>query len=288
MKKGMKRIFAVCTVLVLACSFLAAQEDDEGTGFSFGVEFGINNATNDDDRTVYLTAPQLIFEKSFDDLDVYVEGSYTAEFGGENEDGDKETVQTSYLEEELGYNFHFGDASTLTIILNNALDFFLAPEIKVADVEVTNRAEGTLKPALKFTQGFDFGDLYGQFGLPIGYVKQHKDENSSFGLQLIAGYAAGFGLGVELTCDFGVKPESEYAGTELLLSYENGPIYGEVNIAADGEFEAWTITPEFDYSLGSFTFKIGAEVGFGGEEDPVTGDKPEATFSPFLGVSYNF
>lgn len=282
----MKRIFAVCAVLVLACGFLAAQEEDEGIGLSAGLEFGIGDAGNDDGRTVYLT-PNLVYENSFDDLDVYVEGDYTITFDGEDASGEKATVQTFYLEEELDYNLHFGSASTLTLILNNALDFFLTPAPEVADQEIINRADGALKPALKFTQGFDFGDLYGQLGFPIGYEKLDKSENSTFDVQLVAGYAAGFGLGIEVTCNFGVKPESAYGETELLLSYENGSIYGEVDIVADGEFKVWTITPEFDYSLGSFTFYVGAELGNLGATDEAD-EKLDVSFSPFLGVSYSF
>ncbi|MDR1279119.1 MAG: hypothetical protein LBK02_10240 [Treponema sp.] len=260
----MKRTFLFFLVLVLACGFLAAQEEDEGTGLSAGLELGLNNATSDDGRSVYLM-PNVVYEKSFDDLDVFVEGDYTIEFDGENE-----TIQTFYLEEELGYNLHFGDASTLTLILNNTLTFNLGTG------QTINLAEdGTLDPALKFTQGFDFGDLYGQIGFPVAYPA------AGFGLEFIVGYAAAFGLGAELTCNYGVEPDAEYSETSLLLSYENGPIYGEVEVAADGEFKVWTITPEFDYSIGSFTVYVGAELGeLGSDEDFV--------FSPFLGVSYSF
>ncbi|MDR1099992.1 MAG: hypothetical protein LBL28_05860 [Treponema sp.] len=266
----MKRTFLFFLVLVLACGFLAAQEEDEGTGLSAGLEVGINNATSDDGRSVYLM-PNVVYEKSFDDLDVFVEGDYTIEFDGEDAAGEKATIQTFYLEEELGYNLHFGDASTLTLILNNALTFNLGTN------QTVNMAEdGTLDPALKFTQGFDFGDLYGQIGFPIGYPA------AGFGLEFIVGCAAGFGLGAELTCTYSVEPEAEYSETSLLLTYENGPIYGEVEVAANGEFKVWTITPEFDYSIGSFTLYVGAELGELGNPDE------DFVLSPFLGVSYSF
>jgi hypothetical protein len=246
---------------------------------------------NDDGRTIYLT-PNVAFEKSFDDLDVYVEGDYTVTFDGEDPNGGAATtLHGFYLEEELDYNLHFGEASTLTLILYNELDFLISPETKfivpadpavpgsVAAEQSFNALAGVLDPGLKFTQAFDFGDLYGQFGFPIGYG---SDRASSFGLEFIVGYAAGFGLGVEVTCNYGVKPDAEYSETDLLLSYENGPIYGEVEIAADGEFKVWTITPEFDFSFSSFTAYIGAEFGNLGDTDA------KLAVSPFLGISYSF
>jgi hypothetical protein len=267
----MKKGFLVFLVLVLAGGFLTAQEEDDGTGLSAGLEFGMNNVLNDG-RSTYLM-PNVVYEKSFDDLDVFVEGDYTIEFDGENAAGEKATVQTFYLEEELGYNLHFGDASTLTLILNNALTYNLG-----ANQTIINMAGdlGILNPALKFTQDFDFGGIYGQLGFPVEYPVP------GFGLEFIAGYAASFGLGVELTCNYRVEPEAEYDGTSLLLSYENGPIYGEVEISADGKFEVWTIAPEIDCSFGGFTFYLGAELGEIGNPDE------DLSFSPFLGVSYSF
>jgi hypothetical protein len=75
-----------------------------------------------------------------------------------------------------------------------------------------------------------------------------------------------------------------YSGFETIISFEREPIYFEVEVIIPKEIsdEGATITPEFDFSFGNFTFYAKCEfagVGISG------GD---AVISPGIGVKYSF
>jgi hypothetical protein len=283
----MKKIMVVLLALALFGGFASAQEEDEGIGLDAGIEFGLGDVA---DKVVFGLAPQISYESSFLDgaLDVFAEGIYGFAF-------DDEVGQEASLEEELGYNLSLGEASTLSIIVNNYNEFIIAPKV---DSNLANAVNGAFTPSLKFTQSPDFGDIYGQVGLPIEYAFFEKEldvtsakwsnQDTGLGLDLTAGIAAGFGLGVEITAHIALKPESDYAGLDLILSYENGSIYGEVEIDTGNEFKDISIIPEFDYSFGAVTVWINAEIGNINASEDALGVKPGVSFAPAIGVKYSF
>lgn len=250
---------------VLICSFATAQEEDEGIGLTPKLEAGFGNVA---DEAVISLSPGIEYEKSFGNLDVFGELDYTAAL-------EDPTVHGVYEEIELGYNFSFGEASVLSVILNNNNTFRLSP--KLAENETF---EGTLEPSVLFTQTLDFGDLYGQAGFPIDYLTGVKDDDMGIGAYLTLGWASTFGLGLELTGNLSISPDSDYTETGFVVSYEKDFIYGEVAVTADKEFKNFGITPEVDISLDAWTFYVNAEIGIA--------DGADTAISPAIGVKYSF
>jgi hypothetical protein len=258
-------------VLTIACGFAMAQ----GLGLDVGVEFTlddqINELTDEHDRGYVLT-PTVEYTNSFGDLDLYIDFEYPIGFGYD----DEEIHQTPYLEEEVGYNLYFGAASTLSLIVNNQNNFYLSPDVG----DNANKIDGIVEPSVKFTQGFNFGDLYAQLGFPIDYLTEIKDGDMGLHSYLLLGFGHPSGFGAELTFNYDLSPDAEYAGTELLVTYEKDAIYAEVDVETNKDFDAFKITPEFDYSFNAFTFWANVEFdNVGGEGDII--------ISPTIGVKYS-
>jgi hypothetical protein len=261
-----KRLAAAALALVLICGFAWAQDgtEDEGIGLTGGLEMGFGDVV--DELLISLT-PSVEYENSFGDLDVFGELDYSVEF-------DDPTAHSLYLEVELGYNFSFGEASVLSIILNNNNTFRLAPELEDGETY-----EGVIEPSLLFTQTFDFGDLYGQLGFPITYLTGIEDE-TAVDTYLTLGWASAFGLGLELTGYFAIDPESDMSGLGMLISYEKAFFYGEVEFVTDKEFKSVGINPEINILFKAWTFIVRAEI------EKV--EDLDASFAPFIGAKYSF
>jgi len=277
----MKKVFLLFLVLCAVAGFASAEDEDEGTGLTAGLEFGISNISkaNDEDMGPYLM-PMLIYEKSFLDgaLDVYAELDYT--FGFAKDDG--ANPQSLYVDLMLGYNLSFGSASTLSFILENEFD-----ELKISPkVKGENPLTGIFTPAVKFNQKLDIGDLYAQIGAPITYMQYDKDAETAIGLDCTLGWNSAFGLGLELKVCSLLVPSggSGYTGIDATVSYDSEPIYIEVEALIPKEInnEGVTITPEFDYSFKKFTFYVKCE--FAG----IGISKGDVIISPALGVKYSF
>jgi hypothetical protein len=263
----MKRILGIVAVFATVSVFAAA----EPIGLTAGLEAGLGNVA---DKAGFSITPEIEYENSFGDFDLYGDASYTAAFGEED------SVHDFYLELEAAYNLSFG-ASALSFILNNINDFHAAPDWG----DRVNAIGGTLEPAVKFTQTFGFGDLFLRLGFPVEYVHQevlYADDEVGAAAKLVLGMADVYGFGAEVTLHFPLSPEAGYGETEWLVTYENGPFYGEVDIIAAQDFESLAITPEFDYSINdSFTVYAKVELGnIGGEGD--------VSVTPALGVKYHF
>ena len=280
----MKKFLVSFLILFLAVCFLAA--GDEGIGLSAGLEFGIENVSeaNNEELKPYLM-PLLIYENSFfdDSLDLYAELNYTFGFSKEPNDGGNEVFpQSLYLDLMMGYNLGLGSASTLSFILENEFDeIIISPRL-----DAINALTGIFTPSLKFNQNFNFGSLFAQVGAPITYIQYDKDADTAVGLDFTLGWNSTFGLGIEAKILTLLVPgdNAGYSGFETTISYENGPVYFEVETIIPKEIgdEGITITPQFDYSFRAFTFYANCEfsaIGLSG------GD---AIISPALGVKYSF
>jgi hypothetical protein len=263
-----RRLIFAGMAAVLICSFAMAQEED-GIGLTPKVEVGFGDVAAE---AVISLSPGVEYEKSFGDLDVFAELDYLLTLA------DPDATHDIYLEVELGYNLSLGDASVLSFIVNNTNDFRLSPELAAGTTH-----NGTLEPSVKFTQTLGFGDISAQAGFPIGYLTGEEDADPSIDAYLTLGWASTFGLGVELTPNLALSPESDYAGFDILVSYETGLIYAEVevNLPKEIDVSGITVTPEFDYSFNAFTFYIKSE--FGG-----IGTDGDISVSPAIGAKYSF
>ena len=266
-----KKFLIFFLVLILAAGFVSAQE----FGLTAGLEFGLGNINkaNDSDVEPYLM-PMVIYENAFLDgvLDLYAELDYTLGFGNDD------IAQSLYIDLSAGYNLSLGSASTLSFILENEFD-----EIEISP---NDSITGIFTPAIKFNQEFDFGDVYAKIGLPITYFPNVKDDDSLTGLDFTVGWGSSFGLGIEAIFYTLLAPSeaSGYYAFETTVSYESGPLYCELNVYFPKETESgdMTITPEVDYSFGSFTAYLFIE--FSG----IGVDGGEVVITPALGIKYSF
>jgi hypothetical protein len=283
----MKKLFIVSLVMLLAVGFTvtADEEEYESLGLSLGLETGIVNISkvNKEDREPYLM-PFIIYERALLDgaLDIFTELDYTFGFI-KTLDGENNEVypQTLYFDLLLAYNLGLGTASTLSFILENEIDVFtIVPRFKDG-----NNIPGIFTPAVNFSQGFDFGDLYTRVGLPVTYILGDKNADTLVGLDFTLGFYSAFGLGLEAKALTQLAPGEGrgYLGLEALITFETGPVYFEVlaEIPKDISEEGVIITPEFDFSFGNFTFYTFCEftgIGAGGS----------IGISPAIGIKYSF
>jgi hypothetical protein len=264
-----------------AVSFVNAQEEGAeeagGIGLTVGLEAGFGNVAEEAEFSI---TPNVAYENSFLNgaLDVFAEVDYTAAFSDP-------AAHEVYIEEEIGYNLGVIQGGTLSIILNNNNTIKVDPAPEDGETH-----EGTFEPALKWTQTLGFGDLWAKFGLPIVYLTGVEDQTA---LEFVTtvGWDSTFGLGVEFGLGFLLddsadeEAETGLADFGLLLSYDGGLIYGEVEVVADKEFEVVTITPEIDVNLDfGLTIYAKAEIGI----YDIEGIDMDPSFTPAIGVSYSF
>jgi hypothetical protein len=281
MKSIQKKAALLAMFAVIAVSLVNAQEEGaeaEGIGLTAGIEFGFGNVA--DEAEIGIT-PNVVYENSFLDgaLDVFAEVDYTVTLS------DPDATHDVYIEEEIGYNLGVIEGGTLSIILNNWNWIQIEPALEDTEAHL-----GTFEPALQWTQTLGFGDLWAKFGFPIGYLPGEelpgeKDADTEIGLTTTVGWDSTFGLGVEFGVDVAIKPESDLAGFGLLLSYDGGLIYGEVELVADKKFEVIGIAPEIDVNLDfGLTIYAKAEIVIFNIE----GFDMDPSFTPAIGVSYSF
>jgi hypothetical protein len=283
----MKKLFFILIVLLLAVNFAIIADENEGIGLYFGLEAGVENVNkvNEEIREPYLM-PMIIYDRSFfdDALDVYTELDYTFSYYKEREPNGRKEVypQSLYFDLLFAYNMGLGGASTLSFILENEFD-----EIIIAPIDKKgNNITGIFTPAVKYTQEFDFGDIYAKAGLPIVYIQEYKEADTQVGLDFTLGWNSAFGLVLEAKALTLLVPGEGrgYLGLEALASYEMDTMYFEVFAEIPKEISWWgiTLTPRFEYYLGNFTFYAYCE--FAG----IGVDGGGLRISPALGVKFSF
>jgi len=285
----MKNLVICFLVFFLAVSFVITADEVEGTGFSVGLEFGIENINKayDGDMGPYLM-PMLIYDNSLLNgaLDVYAELDYTFGLKREpNSNNKKVFPQSLYFDFLFGYNIGFSSVSTLSIIMENEFDeLILSPRDSGS-----NNIRGVFTPAVKYNHVLDFGDLYFMFGSPITYIDYDKGAKTRVGLDFTIGWYGNFGLGVEAKALMQFLPAKKaegagYQGLEALVYYEFAPMYVEVltEISKDIKNEGIIITPEFEYSFNNFTLYTKCKLtGIG-----IDGGK--IVISPAVGIMLSF
>ena len=277
----MKKFLVFFMVLTLATGFVMAQEEDEGIGLTVGAEFGIgdiNKPNNADDMYPYVM-PMIIYENAFMDgaLDIFAELDYTLGFT-DNAAGD--LPMELYNDIIIGYNLGLSEASTLSFIVEHELTFDL-----VTDGDVADNMLNTVRPGIRFNQFIESaGDLYAQVNLPVTYMDNGADDTIT-GLDFIIGWGSTFGLGLEATIYTLLSPDtvSGYNGFDVLVSYENGPVYCEVEACIPEDMDSGvTITPEFQYEIIP-NLKAYVNCAF-----TAIGSDFDVGITPALGITYSF
>ena len=258
----MKRFLVFVVMLTLPVFFTAAQDD--GLGLTVGVELecpGIN------DEFALNVIPFLEYDTSFGDLDIW---AWLGVSFGVVHDEDDFPVNLS-AEFLPWYNLRLSSDSTLSIGVYGNLEYQISPSVDDA-------LFFELEPRVKYNQSFDFGDLYGIIGLPVGLVYPYDDYDVSLGVKFTLGWASTFGLELELTPHFMFMPDGVdmYEGIELLISYEADSIYGElvVGIPNDMDYGGYhfdpgvTLSPHVEYRFARMAVYLGADIiGIGSSSD---------------------
>jgi hypothetical protein len=248
----MKKLL-VLVLLAAFCGFAAAEE----IGLDVGAEVRFGDVA---DEAVFSLAPLVKYSKTIDALDIYFMLKYTVEFA------DPDTVQSLYFEPELTYTLPVGPGS-LALALYGENTFFIDPDDDMS---------GMIEPSVKYTQGFDFGDLFAKFALPLTY-----EPESITDMYVTLGYGKS-GFGLELTTYYNIDPVGEMSGYEALLSYEKDNYYAELIIGTDKDFKAYTLSPYGELYLGVITLWAGVDFGNLGDSDL------DVSVAPYIGGTYKF
>ncbi|MCL2196483.1 MAG: hypothetical protein FWB77_02585 [Treponema sp.] len=279
----MKRFLIFVIALSLLAGVAAAQEEDDGIGFTVGLEFGILDVNDSEGMYPYLF-PSIVYENSFFDgmLDLSAGLSYEL---GLTKDGDKLPMYL-YLDFMAGFNISLSDTSTLSIIVSdeNTIDLYSGGD----DI-----FSGTLFPGVCFNYSSDAGDIYFQANIPFAYP------DSLVGLDIIAGWGTSFGLGIEASAHILFNSlysgDNGFTGLGLSFTYEFDPVTAELGITIP--FKNYTPYSFFDSDNGAGVaiipgisvtlfdgFDIYANCTFAGIG--VTGGDVGISFA--IGISYSF
>lgn len=246
----MKRLL-VLVLLVGLSGFVMAEE----IGLEVGSEVYFGDVA---DETVISLAPLLKYSKSIDALDINLWVQYIMTF-------DDDTYQSLYVEPELTYTLPMGPGS-LALALYGENTFYIDPD---------DDMDGMIEPSVKYSQGFDFGDLFVKIGLPYTY-----EPDTATDLYGTLGYGKN-GFGVELMGKYNIDPDGKRTGYEALFSYEADMYYAEVNIESDKSFEVYTVSPYAEIYLGKITAWAGIDfANIGGDGDVLV--------MPYIGGTYKF
>ena len=264
----MKKILILMAALVLITGFAIAED----IGLTAGLEGGVYNATkaNDGDMTPFIM-PYIYYDNSFGDLDVYAELDYEVAF-------DDDTYMGVYFDLDLAYNLSLGSASTLSFLLEDYWEFYLAPEI--SDPLTPYMME--LYPGVKFNQEFDFGSLYAKAQVPMYLLPGYKDADFACDLWFTAGWKSTFGLGIYVTEKFALAPDAEHSAIKAVVNYGTDTFNAELKSEFIGKSDIWiNLTPKFEYYFNAFTFYVKCDfTGIGTDFD--------VEIKPTLGVTFSF
>ena len=116
-----------------------------------------------------------------------------------------------------------------------------------------------LIPSIRFTQGFDFGEIYGEITMPFLLVEKFLDPFDIFYFNITGGIETPMGLGASLTIS---NAFFDYTDNELFYSlglkvyYNSGPLYAGMGMLIptyEDRMKYWGMifTPEFAYDVRS-------------------------------------
>jgi len=234
-------------------------------GLELGAELGMDNVTgaNGGDAAFTFT-PWVQYMNSFDALDIYARAKWWFTF-------DDPMYQSPEFEIEGAYNIDAGPG-ILSIVLWNET------AMKICDGESTYG--GYLEPSVKYALSGDFGTVFFQPGFGIFY---DKDVDAQYDIAFKVGYSNPIGFGIDFKAFYNVSGGAEEMREYRLLPYyENGPLYFEVDIRTDGEFDVINMWPYVSYAV-TDRITVWTWVGFEG-----IGGDGDVVVTPIIGASYKF
>jgi len=198
----MKKLLALFIALAMAAGLPAADNDGPDTiGLTTHLEMGIGaiNKPNGNEETPFTLDLGLAYEHSFFDgaLDISAMAVYGLMFSKmPGIDGKEQLPQQLRLVVTAGYNHSLGDASVLSVIVENENYVMLAPNMG------DDIASGVVRPGIKFATGLEnVGNLFAQVTAPVAYLDfGNEKDNTWAGLDLNAGWMSTFGLGLTASC----------------------------------------------------------------------------------------
>jgi hypothetical protein len=213
----------------------------------------------------YFVTPQVEYGRSFGNFDLYLDGEYTFTLT-------RPFPQFFFAEEKIAAHLNAGARSELQFRLHNENNLLINPE------RGNPRGGGRVKPEVGYGLFLPPGDIFLALGAPFTYGAG-GGEGRVFGIDTTAAYTTPFWLGFSATANFTVNPDTDFAGMEFMINYEQDQFYAEIVFRAKESFGYFSLTPEFDYFFNFFTFW--AAVEFGGLGHALT-------ISPSLGAKYRF
>jgi hypothetical protein len=280
-------------------------------GFSIGLELGTHEyplavwypAQSEDGysiRSVY-AKPQLFWEHSIANLDIYFEANLTADLWAADpslgaqalnaKDADRKHWFFLYFEEEFTYRLPLAMQGTLGIFLNHRNNVYATPAFPARGVEGEDayraidgkKFDGRLTAGPKYSNNLTAGEFYTKLGVPLDYLSRFSGD-LGLGLELTLGYSAGDdfalkGITFEATPKMSFMPDVKYAGTEFELTYSWNSFKAALTLDSLEAFKEITVTPKLTCSFDQFSYCFGVEFG-----NLMT----NWTFSPSIGLFWRY
>jgi hypothetical protein len=275
-------------------------------GLSLGVELGTHEypleiwypGQSEDGysiRSLYIM-PNAVYKRSVQQFDLAFDLDIAGDLNAPDpspgaqapnaKDADRKDWLSVYFEQEFAYRFPLDIPGTVSMFLNNQNNFYILPDFPASQYvrpEAGKKFDGVLKPGFAFNQEFPAGILYTKLGLPVAYANRYSND-IGFGLDFTLGYRKNFramSFSFDVTPKFAFLPELKYAETEFVLGYTWHDFSFELDLIAYEAFTSLTIKPELTYVCfdGRWTYTLGFEF---------EGIRETRTFSPYIGVAYNF
>ena len=256
----MKKITIFLVLLSILTVFVFAADDDDMLGLDVGAEVTFGDVA---DEVIFGVGPVLRYENSFENLDIYAKLKHIFNF-------DDPLLQATYLEGEVTYNFEAGPG-VFSIIGWTVNDIYMQ--------DGESAYTGFFEPSVKYAQEFDFGTLFVQPGFSVWYEKDIDDNNYNLSVNL--GYY-NKGFGAELKGWYNIDPVEDLWMYELFLNYEAGPVYVELDIYTDKEFNSFDLFPYIECSI---TKTVALWLGINFENVAGEGD---TKVTPYIGAFYRF
>ncbi|MDR2739610.1 MAG: hypothetical protein LBB68_07245 [Treponema sp.] len=181
----------------------------------------------------FFISPQLEYEQSFGNFDVYAGGEYTFSLG-------KLYPRFFFAEERLGFRLPLGTRSEFRIGLRNENDLRFQPDRDGGE------GGGRVKPEVSYGLFLRPGDFSLALGAPLSYPLW-GGEAASFGVEATAAYVTPFWLGFEAMVNLTAAPAAAFEGMKFAVNYTGDQFYGELALRAKESFSDFSLRAEFNY-----------------------------------------
>jgi hypothetical protein len=204
-----------------------------------------------EDRQYFLT-PQLEYEHSFGNFDLYVEGEYTFSLN-------QIYPQFFFSEERIAVHLPVNSRSEFLIGLHNENDFRFNPDRN------DGWSAGRVMPEVTYSLSLRPGDISLALGTPLPYLMRGgKDTGIRFGgFEVTAAYVTPLWIGFEAVADITGIPTSAavFESMKFAVNYTGDQFYGELAFRAKESFTYFSLKIEFDYFFDFFILWASLEAG---------------------------